>query len=496
MFQENQSFDYAETQFQILATKESTPLTDLSASVPFSAINGLAADIYPILESKLKNLEINHTVLDLKLGVLGSANLTLGTVQEVTFDYSKSALISGVDSTDPKVSKAQLHLQNIGISMSFTYSINFLNYITDAHPATFTLKGLSMPIDLAFENPSSANWTVGASLGQATLNELLIDFHEKFPLSPLSTIWNILAGNPSDQQRLVNQLLELINPALSAVKLNYNMPIKTNLKGVDVTLALTAPVKILNQGKDWNAQVTGGVSLGYKGETAPNVFNPDMDIQPSQGKGAQLNISSNVVNNLLWAVYKSGMGHLSVSQATLDALKVDLLRLYTDDVTILFMNILNKYPAKKGLYLNVNLDQYDPATTRVSMVQGRLGILLKANLQLFVDTDSTKYPQNFADCKSCEMAADMTLDLFIGVSASFTKDKHLWFTTPEINIYQLVTNSSTFTINSDFFRSSTNSLIASIAGGIENSVDVSKGVLGSLNPQIDILRELLHIQLD
>jgi hypothetical protein len=482
-------------QFQFVALQTPAPLTDIKTSIPFSAINEIAKDFYPIIELKLRDLAINQEILDFKLGSLITANLTLGTIQQVTVDYSNSVLISGVASSDPNVSKAQLHLQNVGISMNFTYAIEALGFITDAHPATMTMKGLSLAIDLTLETPSATNWTIGASLGQATLDELSIDFNEKFPLSPLSTIWNILAGNQNDQQRLVNQLIEAVNAKLSAVKLDYNVPIKTTVKGMDVTLALTAPVKFENISGDWTFQLKGGANLGYKGETAPDLYNPDMNLTSPQSKSSHLYVSANLVNNLLWGVYKSGMGQFSISQATLDSLKVDLLRLYTDDVTILFMNILKTYPARKGLYINLNLDQYDSASTRVTMVQGRLGILLKANLQLWVDTDSSKYPQNFADCTTCEQAADMTLDLFVGVSASFTNDGLLWFTTPEINIYKLVTNKSTFTIDSAFFQSATNNLIASLAGGFPNSLDFSIGILGPLHPEIDILGELLHIQL-
>lgn len=494
-FQGANYFDYSQNDFQFLAPGAPAPLTDIKTSVPFSAINDVVSDFYPLLEMKLKDLVINQKILDLKLGSFLTADLTLGTVQEVTFDYSESALMTGVASSDPNVSKAQLHLQNVGIRLSFTYAIKAFNLITDSHPATMTMKGLSLPIDLTLDNSDATNWTIGASLGQATLDELSIDFNEKFPLSPLSTIWNILAGNQKDQQRLVNQLIEAINPKLSAVKLGYNVPVKTTVKGMDVTLALTEPVKFENVSGDWTMQLKGGATLGYKGQTAPDLYNPDMSLTSPQTKSAHLYVSANLVNNLLWGVFKSGMGSISISQATFDSLKVDLLRLYTDDVTILFMNILTKYPTKKGLYINLNLNQYDSASTRVEMVQGRLGILLKANLQLWVDTDSSKYPQNFADCTTCEEAADMTLDLFIGASASFTNDGLLWFTTPDINIYKLVTNRSTFTIDSAFFRSATNALIASLAGGIPNSLDFSKGILGPLHPKIDILGELLHIQL-
>jgi len=51
------------------------------------------------------------------------------------------------------------------------------------------------------------------------------------------------------------------------------------------------------------------------------------------------------------------------------------------------------YAPKKGMWIEVQLNDYDISSTRVQMRQGRLGILLKADLYLYVDTDSSLYPQ-------------------------------------------------------------------------------------------------------
>lgn len=147
---------------------------------------------------------------------------------------------------------------------------------------------------------------------------------------------------------MVNQIItSLIASKLKNKTFDYNKPLTQNIQNIDATLSLPKPVQIKNQPiYDFSLNLETAIQFSKDNLTPSNIFSPNMDVIPVDANNAHIFMSSNLVNNLLWAVYNSGAVNLLLSGVLLG-----LIELKTDGLELIFGNILTKYPPNKGVYL-------------------------------------------------------------------------------------------------------------------------------------------------
>lgn len=177
------------------------------------------------------------------------------------------------------------------------------------------------------------------------------------------------------------------------------------MKKFDITavLGLMQPAQFVQRNGEWALSVSGAVDLSSGDNKPATYYHPDMTVQSSQLGKSNFYISSNLVNSMVWAVYTSKVADITISQKTLDDIKVNLIRLYTDQLLLVLPNMSLFYPGSKGVYIQLQLENYDINTTRIQMRQGRMAAILDAHVNLYVDKDSKNYPQKtISECTDCE----------------------------------------------------------------------------------------------
>lgn len=445
----------------------------------------------------LENKQLNLDVINFSYQNLFALDFKIDTLKYLKFDYSDSdsPMLTPLNSTLANGSKAQVNLVNVSIEVNFTYSYMLFNKISVSNKGYMNLQNLTLPIEIALSN-SSSNWTLTPQQKEAMQTTLYINFGESFPWCPLQTLWNIMFLRQSEQQGFVNWLIQKLNPMLEGLNINYNKQLSKSLMGIDFIASLANPISFSEVVKDqWAVKLNGSLQMSKDTSSPPDYFRPNMNIQPVGADSTHLFVNGNVVNNLLWALFKSGKGKQAISQKTLDTYKIDLVTLYTDALVLLFPNIMTVYAPKKGMWIEVQLNDYDISSTRVQMRQGRLGILLKADLYLYVDTDSSLYPQaSLAQCTTCTEAAKMEVDLFICTAATFTTDEFFNFNSPGFDLYQIGKTTSTFEFDKENFRNQVDGMVNSLGGGFNNEISINGTPLEGMKPGMDILGEMLHLE--
>lgn len=132
------------------------------------------------------------------------------------------------------------------------------------------------------------------------------------------------------------------------------------------------------------------------------------------------------------------------------------------------------------------------------MRQGRLGVLVQVHVKILIDMDSSKYPQaSLKDCVQCNEAGELTLSLFVAVAGAVTTDKFAESTTPFLKIYDVVADNMAFKFDKDAFLVQVNNLGNSLAaaGRANLNIETYSKVAASMNAQIDVLDDLLHVSL-
>jgi len=254
------------------------------------------------------------------------------------------------------------------------------------------------------------------------------------------------------------------------------------------------PITVTDVLSDHSLNLAMYLDIAKDGQHPPNIYDPDMKLDTSDSDATHVFISSNTLNHALWAASTSGIVDLVVSQALLDKFKIDLLKLTTDNLSIMFGNILNQYKAGKGVYIELQLPEYNPANTRLQLRQGSLDALLSAKVTMYVDKDSSKYPQkDIKSCTACEKAVTMNADVFLSLRFMFTDEDSFTFDNPDFSIYSVTDIVSTFPIDKKVFMQQASALVPSLTSGIPKDISFKNTILAQLNPSSDEVGDLMHI---
>lgn len=292
-------------------------------------------------------------------------------------------------------------------------------------------------------------------------------------------------------------MLGIIRPTLENTHLKYNYALNTNLFGIDLGIGMSKPIGISNTSNDWKFEVFGNFGVSQNGVSPTRLYNPNMSVVSKDDSGLQLLLNGDMPNNILWAVYNTNKAVIDISQATLDKLGVKLISLYTDQLVLMFSKILTKYGTNKGVYFQLMMQNYDPKTTKIQMKSGKINILLDTKVNMFVDTDSSHYPQaSISDCTTCQKAFEMNLNLFLDLGAAFTNTKEFYLTDIGVNLNSINVKDPQFEINVDMFETELSNIAESMLKILPNLIPLKNTPLENVHSRLDIIDEKLHLQIN
>lgn len=371
---------------------------ELTLSIDYAFFDSIKEyAVKPAINAFVLNNPLNQSVrLNSSGWVLSyDANFSNPSITDLTLDWPSSHFL-----TPGPNNGSILQIRNLNITVKTNYSIVANSIFASDGICNVTLTGINTDIVVApVKNPNGTNYYL--SIPNATFDFTRLDISFPGTVSSVIAQAATLIVNNLSKGTVTSAVTSLLTGDISSKVKNGTIN-GINLPYNNYTISIILPESpVVNVAPDHNYTNMGfeiNIVNNVTGEKAPTFF--DEIIAPTRIEGQQLQfmLASNVLNQIGWLVHQQGLIKASLSNKSLppDA----PISLNTTALRILLPQLADKYSAGKGVYVAVKSANKPPQFyTR----DGRLVGVVATNIEFWVDTDSTRYPdEGLENCTTCE----------------------------------------------------------------------------------------------
>lgn len=366
--------------------------------------------VKPAIQQYILNKPINQTMRSNDSGWIYSydANFSNPTVVGFDLDWSRSHFLA------PGPNNGSLiQIRGLNLTISLDASIKANSIISTQGKCNFTLLSMDADVGIAFNpNPTKDNMYISISSASLSFAKTSVSFDTTFG-SIAASIINFIVNNlaySTVTSAITNFLTGDLSSQLKSMTLNG---IQTSFDKFNITVTIPEqPIVYVTPSQNYtDIGLQLSIVNNQTGEKAPSFYDEVIVDHKLNDQQVQILLASNLLNQVGWIVQQLGLisATLSNKQMPADA----PISLNTTALKILLPGLATKFGTGKGIYVvlkqGANAPQLYARDTRF------IG-LLNTNIEFWVDTDSSQYPdQGFENCTTCVKGLSFSNSLLLEV---------------------------------------------------------------------------------
>lgn len=413
-------------------------------------------------------------------GVVGSSiSLSVGNLSTklegfVELDLVGAVLSVGNISTEsPLISIQNYPEMTLNLTADIAFNANYSTNLGYKGPMTASVGQANFQVQLTQNSTMHLVTSFNISEILVDFKTLAVDMNNSF----LQSIINIIVN---DHSLAVSTFSAIVDPLILGLLNNTNLQyVQLSLFDFNFTAGFAGPTKEERISDDTHLLGSFWLSaidnMGTLSSPFPMPQQPFFIEIRSDALDLQLGVSSTFLNQIGWLVYsRPGFLHFSISNTTIAGLNKPI-EMTTSSLDMFFPGLVAKYGPKKGMYLLLQSTDgtYLP---KFEMKDGRLLAILPLGLDVYVDTDGSKYPQpSPLECRTCVRMLESQIQVFLGLYVTSLNGTHV---SVDISNIKIISGSLT--------SSALNLELASVFSEINN-------FFGGLIPSIEALVYELNV---